>query len=162
MTEEILTEAEVASPCPAAEDVTEKEITEAAPSRVETLQAEKEALAAELAALRAEMEQQQRRQAVQEEFRSLYPETDPSTLPREVLESELPLSAAYAIYCRRQERQRLIAEEKNEQNRSLGSGAVRHDGVGDGEFTVEEIRRMSPAAVRQNYSGILRSLKKHK
>ena len=126
------------------------------------LRAERDALRRELSDLRTEMEEQQRKRADREDFRSLYPEVSMDTLPKEVQDASIPLAAAYALYCRKQERQQQLAAEENQRTRQLTSGALHHDGGGDGEFTVEEIRRMSPAAVRQHYTDILRSLKKTK
>lgn len=161
-----------------AEEISTTEITESSPDvptqddacakeaiatdPLAALQAENAALQAELSQLKEEMARSAQDFAQQKEFRLLFPDVDPSALPKEVTESTLPLCAAYALYCRKKAYQESLAQAANAQNAQAGSGAVHHDGESDGEFTVEEIRRMSPDAVRRNYSTILRSLKKHK
>ncbi len=134
------------------------------------LTAEKEALLEELSLLRAEHEalrneyaarESQRRQ--QQEFHALYPEVELDALPDEVVaQTALPLAAAYALYERRQERERARAEAANLRNAQKSSGDARHDGDSDGEYSLEEIRRMSPGQVRSRYQTILHSLKKSK
>ncbi len=127
------------------------------------LQQEKDALQAEVDALRAieaTYREKEAKQAQWEELYALYPDLDPNTLPREVVEqTELPLVAAYALYCRRQALSQAAAQAVNEQNVQTAPGAVRQDGQADADYTYEEIRQMSREAVHRNYTGVLRSLK---
>ncbi len=127
------------------------------------LQKEKDALQAEVTALRAAeavYREKEAKQAQWEELYALYPDLDPRTLPKEVVEqTELPLVAAYALYCRRQALSQAAAQAVNEQNVQTSPGAVRHDGESDTDYTYDEIRQMSSEALHRNYASVLRSLK---
>ena len=145
-----------------------EQVAEPTPDPLAVLTAEKEALAAEIAelraqneALRAEWEQERTLRAQREEFCALYPDVDLHTLPEEVLSnSTLPLAAAYALYARRNALAEAKALEANLQNAQKSSGSAQHDGESDGEYSLEEIRRMTPRQVRTRYQTILHSLKK--
>ena len=92
------------------------------------------------------------------EFRTLYPEVELSSIPAEVTESTLPLSAAYALYLRRRDRLRLSAEEENRRNSGRSPGGVR-DGA-DGAYTPDEVRRMTRDEIRKNYDAVISSMKR--
>ena len=144
------------------------EVTDPAQDPLAVLTAEKEALAAQIAdlraqneALRAEWEQERTLRAQREEFCALYPDVDLHSLPEEVLShSTLPLAAAYALYARRNALANERAAQANLQNAQKSSGSAQHDGESDGEYSLEEIRRMTPRQVRTRYQTILHSLKK--
>jgi len=134
-----------------------------APDPVAALMAEKEALLAELASVRATYEAERAQRLQREEFCALYPEVDLASLPEEVTaQSALPLAAAYALYERRRAREAARAQAANLENAQKSSGSAHHDGESDGEYSLEQIRRMTPAQVRTRYQTILHSLKKSK
>ncbi len=130
------------------------------------LQKEKAALQAELDRLREAQAVYLEKEAKAQErnaLLTLYPEVDPETLPKEVTEqSELPLVAAYALYCRKQALAQAQALAKNAKNAVSAPPSVSQDGTQEGEYTYEEMRQMSKDAVHRNYAGILRSLKNSK
>jgi hypothetical protein len=144
------------------------EAAEPTPDPLAVLTAEKEALGAQIAqlraqneALRAEWEQERTARAEREEFCALYPDVDLRSLPEEVLShSTLPLAAAYALYARRCALADERAAQANLQNAQKSSGRAHHDGESDGEYSLDEIRRMTPRQVRTRYQTILHSLKK--
>lgn len=95
------------------------------------------------------------------EFSDIFPETALSEIPDDVwteVKSGLPLSAAYA----RHERKRTMGERKiaqaNTVARDLSSGPIKNGG-GDYYYTPDEVRKMSAAEVKKNYSHIINSMK---
>lgn len=95
------------------------------------------------------------------EFSDIFPETALSEVPDDVwseVKRGLPLSAAYA----RHERKRTIGERKiteaNTAARDLSSGPIKNGG-GDYYYTPDEVRKMSAAEVKKNYSHIINSMK---
>lgn len=152
----------------ALDEAVEAVAQEPTPDPLAALTAEKEALAAQLCelraqneALRAEWEKERAERIEREEFCALYPDVDLRSLPEEVLTNgTLPLAAAYALYERRNALSSAKAAQANLQNAQKSSGSAHHDGESDGEYSIEEIRRMTPRQVRTRYQTILHSLKK--
>ena len=94
-----------------------------------------------------------------EEFKSLFPGVSVSALPDSVLSSVrggVPLSAAYALYERRKAVSESIASDINQKNREL-SFAVKN-GSAEAYFSPSEVRQMSAAEVKANYSKIIDSM----
>ncbi len=130
---------------------------------IAALQAERDALKQELSQLRSEWEEQERIMRCRMEFCELYPDIDVDNLPEEVAaQTTLPLAAAYALYERKRLRAAQLAAQANAENEQKSSGAIHHDGEGDGEYTIDQIRRMSAGQVHRNYQSILHSLKRTK
>ena len=122
---------------------------------------ELEGLRQELNGLRRELDFLRRAQTECAEFAELYPKVSLSDLPDAVwkeVERGIPISAAYALFERREARAKKIAEESNEQNRARSAGAL--SGARAGYLSPAEVRAMSPAEVRKNYQNILRSMQK--
>ncbi|MBE6634101.1 MAG: hypothetical protein E7620_07160 [Ruminococcaceae bacterium] len=96
-----------------------------------------------------------------EEFRALYPNISPDQIPDEVWESArkgVPISAAYALSCRKKERTAELARAANRENATRSTGALEEPH--SGYFTPEEVRAMSASEVRKNYSRIMLSMQK--
>lgn len=127
--------------------------------------------AEELAALReenerfkAEAERKARLEAESEELQLLYPEADVTALPDEVAENwekGMLLAAAYALWDKRRSVAEANAETANRLNGEASAGPVANDGSTDGSFTLEDIRRMPRAEVRNYLDRIYRSLEKY-
>ena len=98
--------------------------------------------------------------AAAEEFRALYPDTAEADIPDEVWDSVnegIPLAAAYALWTRREELRRQSAEAINRKN---ADGWGRAENAPSAEhLSPAEVRAMSPAEVRRNYSRIVASMK---
>ena len=91
------------------------------------------------------------------EFFELFPEVGFSEIPLSVRESDLPLSAAYALYERRARNLALSAERENEKNRSRSAGRL--SSGGEIPYTQDEVRRMTQDEVRKNFDAVMRSVK---
>lgn len=91
------------------------------------------------------------------EFFELFPEVGFSEIPRSVRESDLPLSAAYALYEKRARNLALSAERENEKNRSRSAGRL--SSGGEIPYTQDEVRRMTQDEVRKNFDAVMRSVK---
>lgn len=98
--------------------------------------------------------------AAADEFRALYPDTAEADIPDEVWDSVnegIPLAAAYALWTRREELRRQSAEAINRKN---ADGWGRAENAPSAEhLSPAEVRAMSPAEVRKNYSRIVESMK---
>ena len=97
-----------------------------------------------------------------EEFASLYPEVALSEISDSVWQSVkqgLPLSAAYALEARRETVRKARAGEVNRENTMRSSGAISSDNY-NSFFTPAEVKAMSPAEVRANYTKIINSMSK--
>lgn len=123
------------------------------------------ALEAELATVKAQLAERLSEDArVREEyneFQRLYPEVRLQVLPDEVWEDiskKVPLAAAYALAERRHLMRRQNAERVNLQNEQRSAGSVK--GSENSYYTPAEVRSMSQAEVRKNYSKIIESMKK--
>ena len=126
-------------------------------AEISSLRARVEALQAELEARTAAMERMSRECA---EFSQLYPDKSLASLPAEVWESVrdgIPLAAAYAYSEAKQRHRQALAAEVNDRNRSASSGGV--SGSSPDFLTPGEVRRMSAAQVRENYTKIIESMK---
>ncbi len=98
--------------------------------------------------------------ALSEGFRALYPEVSEADVPDAVWESVregLPPEAAYALWERRELVRRKAAEEANRKNADGAWG--RADTAAEGHFSPDEVRRMTPREVRENYGRIIESMK---
>ncbi len=96
-----------------------------------------------------------------EEFFALYPNTPLSSLPDSVLDDVrrgIPLAAAFALHERRHRLAETNAEKYNLENQRRSSGAV--TGTEPEYFSPVEVRAMSAAEVRENYSKIMQSMQK--
>ena len=142
------------------------EDTQALPSDTEVSSDEAEALKEEIATLRAALEQKEAEKerilAQLGEFSELFPGVDIRAVPENVWESVrggLPLAAAYALYEKRTESQRDLAEKVNKRNAERSSGAVGRDGSKE-YYSPADVRKMSASEVRKNYNTIIESMKK--
>lgn len=129
------------------------------PSEKEALQLQTEltAMREELAALRQEKAAFERAK----EFARLFPGEDENALPPEVqteVESGCPLTAAYALYLRREEIRKAEAEAQSAIAAAKSSGSVRGSDA-PAEFTLAEISAMTPGEVRRHYDDVIRSLR---
>ncbi len=96
------------------------------------------------------------------EFEELFPEKKVNEIPDTVWESVktgIPLAAAYALYERKNAIRRDAAENTNTANSARATGPIGRD-VTENFYTPDEVRAMSRAEVKRNYSKILESMKK--
>lgn len=94
------------------------------------------------------------------EFSELFPGVSINTLPDSVSDSVragVPLAAAYALYHRKKEAAMAVASTVNQKNRER-SFAVKKNDSSDSYFSPSEVREMSPAEVKANYSKIIESM----
>ena len=124
------------------------------------------ALRAELDSLKRELEENRafysRLDGECAEFSSLYPDVSIISLPDTVWQSVkkgVPLSAAYALEVRRAEVKAQRARQVNRDNSEMSSGALGNDNR-NSFFSPAEVRAMSAAEVRANYSKIIESMSK--
>jgi len=100
------------------------------------------------------------------EFTELFPKVTLDDIPDEVYlraETEsIPLVAAYALYERKIQMEKLKIEEFNKKNAVKSPGRIKHDGAAEGLFTLDEIKKMSPADVAKHYDQIMKSLENTK
>ena len=124
------------------------------------------ALRSEVELLRAQLEGERalygRLSAECAEFSELYPTVSLSEIPDGIWESVkrgVPIAAAYALHERRAAIEQAKAEQINSANSRASSGSL--DSHPNEEFfTPDEVRAMSPAEVRTNYTTIIRSMSK--
>lgn len=144
------------------EAVENEEASEEIPSAAETIAILRE----ELTSLKKELEDTRiaygRLSKECEEFSELYPSIPVTAIPDSIwqsFKSGVPLAAAYALY----EKKEAVAREKassiNEKNKNLSSGSL-SKGKSEEYFTPAEVRAMSAAEVKANYSKILTSMSK--
>ena len=96
------------------------------------------------------------------EFNELYPNVSLTSLPDSIwdsVRSGVPLAAAYALEARKAELAARRAEEINGENHNMSSGALSSDSYND-FFTPTQVRAMSAAEVRANYTKIINSMSK--
>lgn len=124
-----------------------------------------EQLRAEIQRLNEQLTQKQEydaRVAAQlEELGEVFPEADVKTLPDAVWESVRSgnsLAAAYALYERRMRNAAERSHTVNAKNNYSSAGKI--TGASPEFFTPDEVRAMSQEQVRENYSKIIRSMKK--
>ena len=127
---------------------------------------ELELLRTELGTLRQEIEEKkkifERMSREIGEFSEIFPERNVSDIPDSVWESVkggIPLAAAYALYERKNALRADAASRINERNGSISTGPVGRAST-ENFYTPDEVRKMSRAEVKQNYSKILESMKK--
>lgn len=118
----------------------------------------------ELDELRSRFEQQRRTMERMsrecEEFAELYPDRSLSSLPRDVwdnVRAGIPLAAACAYAEARREHAERLARQINDRNDGASSGDV--SGRTADYFSPAEVRGMTPAEVRANYSKIMDSMR---
>ena len=124
----------------------------------------REELLARISELENELSSQkktsEKRKAELSELAAVFPEVDPDALPDEVVrqnEAGIPLAAAYALYERVKKNELETAQAKNRENSiSLNPALGFREEV---YFSAEEVKKMSPRQVRENFSGIKRSMK---
>ena len=96
------------------------------------------------------------------DFTSLFPAVDIDSIPESVWESVkkgTSLAAAYALYEKRAEAERLKIEKINSIN-SARSAGVAGKNTANEFFTPDDVRKMSRAEVHANFSKIKNSMKK--
>ena len=112
--------------------------------------------------LLAQAEESQRISEQLGEFYDVFPNADIKTLPDSVWESVRAgnsLAASYALYRQRVYQRKMEAKSVNERNIESSSGRVGSDSSRE-YFTPDEVRSMSRAEVKANYSKIIESMKK--
>ena len=114
----------------------------------------------ELEALKRELVEAEAKRAEEAEFDRLFPGVSRETIPEEVITSNLPLAAAYALYLRELAIREESADIVNEKNRERSTGAIKGGSADEGLFSLSEIRSMSANDVRLNYGRIIKSLSK--
>ena len=136
----------------------EEETPSAEPAELESLRREVSELRAALAA--KEQEQQNTLREIGE-FHRLFPDIPVSDVPDGVwdsVERGIPLSAAYALYEKKQQASEGRAEEINRRNASLSAGKAGKHTAGE-YFSPDEVRAMSQRQVHDNYRAIMDSMK---
>lgn len=96
-----------------------------------------------------------------DEFVSLFPEQRIENLPDEVWNEAkrgASLAAAYALYEKRREAKERLASQINAKNAALSAGKA--GDAANEYFSYEQVKGMSQAEVRKNYSKIRESMKK--
>ena len=96
-----------------------------------------------------------------DEFVSLFPEQRIENLPDEVWNEAkrgASLAAAYALYEKRREAKERLASQINAKNAALSAGKAGE--AANEYFSYEQVKGMSQAEVRKNYSKIRESMKK--
>ncbi|MBQ9085593.1 MAG: hypothetical protein IJY47_00230 [Clostridia bacterium] len=131
----------------------------------ETAEEELLRLRSELALLKEKLARKEREQARAlaelEEFNLLFPEVSVKQVPESVwdhVKNGIPLSAAYALYEKKNVAAERLAERVNRKNASMSPGIAGKDTVGE-YFSPDEVRAMSQKQVRENYTRILESMK---
>ena len=156
--EEVATEAEVLQ-AESTQDEEETAKNEAEENEVELLKKELETLRAELEEKKKSFERMSREIG---EFSEIFPEKSISSIPDNVWESVkrgIPLAAAYALYERKNAVRADAASRINERNGEKSTGAIGRSST-ENFYTPDEVRAMSRAEVKRNYSKILESMKK--
>lgn len=157
-------EGEIEANVQSAEAATQ-DATEDATEEVNELNTRKLELEEKIAMLETELEKRireaDRRLREYGEFRELFPKTDAENLPSEVttmVESGVPLCAAYALYEKRLQSKSDAAAQYNQVTKANGFGSVGR--MTDEEFySPDEVRAMTGAEVRKNYQKIINSMK---
>ena len=124
------------------------------------------ALKAELDSLKLQLEESRamydRLHSECMEFSSLYPGVPLSSIPDSIwnsVKSGIPLAAAYALAEKKESAARAKAMDVNSKNHLQSCGAVGTSGNGE-FFSPAEVRAMSAAEVKANYSKIITSMSK--
>ena len=149
------------------------EITEENEETPEAAEEEAKPDANEIAYLKAELDSLKRELAESRafysrlevecsEFSELYPDVRLSSLPDSIwqsVKSGIPLAAAYALEEKRARHKAIHAQKINGENRNMSSGSLSADSRND-YFSPSEVRAMSAAEVRANYTKIISSMSK--
>ena len=125
------------------------------------LKAEIEDLRAQLVAREQEEKIKTRMNTELAEFEEYFPEISLDEIPDEVWEKVkggASLSASYSLFKRKKELESKKVRDLNEKNRKMSAGSV---AGGDGEkyYSPAEVKRMTPAQVKNNYDRILESMR---
>ena len=141
-----------------------KKETEKILSDIEALANEGKGESDELESLRREKALRENLSRELEELMTLFPETDVDEIPDEVWEAcpdGKGVCAQYALYLKRQEMKKTVADKKNDEN---VKSAVPNVKTGEEEafFTPEQVEKMSRAEVDANWQTILKSMKNWK
>lgn len=160
-TEESVEAAAVETAEETSEETTEETTEETEPdaSDIAYLKAELDSLKKELSDTRAFYSRLEGECA---EFSALYPEVPLGSLPDSIwlsVKNGVPLAAAYALEARKAELSAIRAQRINGENRNMSSGALNADSHND-YFSPSEVRAMSAAEVRANYTKIINSMSK--
>lgn len=94
------------------------------------------------------------------EFETYFPEVSLKCVPDEVwgqVHAGIPLSAAYALYEKKQQKQMADATRISRRGESITAGIV--DAAGNEYFSPSQVRAMSQSEVRQNYDRIFESMR---
>ncbi len=94
------------------------------------------------------------------EFSEMFPDVPLSEIPDEIwneVKKGLPLSASYARHERKRTLSQKKADEANKNAIEKSSGSV--TGTSDHYFTADQVKKMSAAEVKKNYSHIINSMK---
>ena len=171
VTEETVTEDAVASPEDESSEAT-KEVPEAEEDTAPLTEDNQsdgpavEQMLEELRTLREEL--LEKRKAFEKisrdigEFEEIFPEKSVGEIPDAVWESVkagIPLAAAYALYERKNALRASTAQSANKANSARTTGAIGRETT-ENFYTPDEVRAMSRAEVRKNYSKIIESMKK--
>jgi len=138
-----------------------------------SLEAAPDPTAGELDSLRAQVQELRERLAERErereeslreleDFHRLFPHVPVRQIPDRVWDDRgrgIPLSAAYALYERELAVTQAQAERINQANATQSAGRAGVDTANE-YFSPDEVRRMTRAQVRQNYTKIRESMKK--
>ncbi len=134
-------------------------------SEIITDSAEADALRSRISELEHLLEEQSSRSSRErrerEEFCRIFPGIDPDALPDEVMlkkEAGVPLAAAYALYERIRQNELSAALEANRKNASSLNSSL-SNGSSEAFFSADEVKKMDPRQVRDNFPIILRSMK---
>lgn len=129
---------------------------------IDTLKKEIESLKAQLSALEAERNTQNKLLQEVSSFKELFPDVELDDIPQSVWEqvkNGTPLNASYALY-----EKRLKAEEariaKINASNALSSPGIAGKDTANEYFSPEDVRKMSPSEVHANYAKIKQSMKK--
>ena len=96
-----------------------------------------------------------------EEFSEYFPEVRAEKIPEEIWERVKggeSLAASYALFIRKGELERSRISDFNKKNRKMSSGSLVSD-EGEKYYSPSEVRKMTPAEVRQNYDVIIESMR---
>ena len=142
------------------------EADEAASESLEDSASETEALKEEIRQLKAALEQKEAEQSrilsQISEFSEVFPKKSLESVPAEVWESVsggIPLAAAYALYEKKAQSGRELAQSVKARNAERSSGAVGREVVSI-YYSPSEVKKMSAAEVKKNYAIIIESMKK--
>lgn len=121
----------------------------------------------EKSAARAERRKAEKEGVLSEDvkqFRALFPDVAAEDIPETVwadMEKGIPLAYAYALYSLTEGKNSIYAEGVNKRNNQVSPPPM-GEGTDEGELSMEEVEAMSPKAIKNNFSRILRSIGKWK